>query len=327
LGNIPQTLQTPTSFAGTPGRGVPEAIALIHKTIRAGARAFAYSDMKDFFPCVPRNDVLQYLKSNIDDEGFLDLFDAALETEIANRADVEQWLALFPIYEIGVAQGSLLSSLVGNLSLRDFDVRLNDDQLTTVRYLDDFVVLGPSLAAVTDGFRRAQQELARLGMTCYAPDDGSQKAFLGATDDGFDFLGCHVHSDGVSPARRARRKLLRDIALAMARGKAQMREFRSAQACRRTEAAYAQTLVHIDRKVRGWGDAYGFVSNRLPFSQTDATIDRMLAEFDDWFRRNHHPAEARARRRLLGVALLSDTPPQELHPQPLIGNADHANAN
>ena len=41
-------------------------------------------------------------------------------------------------------------------------------------------------------------------MTCYQPDDGSQKAFLGSVAGGFDFLGCRVHPDGVSPARAGR---------------------------------------------------------------------------------------------------------------------------
>ena len=121
LGQVPEVLNIPTSFAGTPGRGVPEAIALAVKTIRGGATAFAVSDMKDFFPCVPRMDVVQCFKDNVQDNEFVELFRAALQTEIENRDEIAQWLELFPIDEVGVAQGSLLSVLAGNLSLRRFD--------------------------------------------------------------------------------------------------------------------------------------------------------------------------------------------------------------
>jgi RNA-directed DNA polymerase len=310
LGEIPTILQNPRSFAGTPGRGVPEAIDLVHRTIRGGAMAYAYSDMKDFFPCVLRQDVVELLRGNIDDEAFVALFAAALETEIANRDEVEPWLTLFPLTEVGVAQGSLLSTLAGNLCLRHFDARLNNEHWTTVRYLDDFVILAADLDRVKAGFAEAVQELARLGMSCYQPGDGSQKATLGLATDGFDFLGCAVHPDGISPARRARRKLLRDIVSAITAGKRDILHFRQPSERRRTELAYCQTLVHIDKKVRGWGDAYRFVTNRVAFAQLDREIDSLVNDFEHWFRRQTSDAsEPRLKRRMLGVALLADTPP------------------
>ena len=240
------------------------------------------------------------------------LFRAALETEIENRDAIAEWLDLFPITEIGVAQGSLLSVLVGNLALRQFDTRLNTGHLTTIRYLDDFAIFGPSLDVVTASFRDAQEELAKLGMTCYEPDDGSQKAFRGAVADGFDFLGCRIHPDGVSPARPARRKLLHEIGLIVREARSQICALSEHGSRRRTERVYAQTLVRIDKKVCGWGDAYRFVTNRVAFSQLDAEIDRMLDEFRRWFTRRYIKADLRTRRRITGVALLSDTPPRPL---------------
>ena len=314
LGDIPRALAIPTSFAGAPGRGVPEAVALTVRLIRDGAKAFALSDMKDFFPCVPRAAVVEFLKEQVDDDEFVELFRAALETEIHNQDSIAQWLKLFPISEIGVAQGSLLSVLVGNLALRHFDARLNHGRLTTIRYLDDFAILGPSLDAVEAGFREAQVELAKLGMTCYEPDDGSQKAFRGLVADGFDFLGCRIHPDGVSPARRARRKLLHEITLIISEAKGQIHTLSASTARRRTERVYAQALVRIDRKVGGWGDAYRFASNRVAFAQIDAEIDRLLDEFRAWFARRYARADARTRRRISGVALLSDTPPRPMNP-------------
>jgi hypothetical protein len=312
LGPIPAILDTPTSFAGTPGRGLPEAIAMSVRVIRQGARAYALSDMKDSIPCVPRAEVVEFLRSNVDDPEFAELFEAALETEVLNRDDLIRWLNLFPLGEVGVAQGSLLSVLVGNLALRRFDAELNQDGLTTVRYLDDFAIFGSSLEAVTEGFGRAQEELARLGMICYAPGDGSQKGFAGLTADGFDFLGCRIHPDGVSPGRGPRRRLLADVAATIRDAKARMRAASVDGARRRAEPMYAQALVRIDDKVRGWGDAYRFVTNRVAFAQLDSAIDRMLAEFRGWYARHCAESDPRTGRRLSGVALLGDTPPTPL---------------
>jgi hypothetical protein len=314
LGRIPAILDVPTSFAGIPGRGVPEAVGLAARAIRAGAVAFALSDMKDFFPRVPRADVAALVAENVDDSAFVALFRDALETEIRNLDDVRRWLDLFPIHEVGVAQGSLLSVLVGNLALRDFDVRMNRGDLLTIRYLDDFLILGPSRAAVAEGFRAAQAELARLGMECYEPGDGSQKAFLGRAADGFDFLGCRIHPDGIAPARRARRALLRGLSQAVAEAKGRILEARARDARRRAEPLYVQTLNRIDRTLRGWGDAYRFVTNRAAFAQVDAEVDRLLRGFQGWFARACGEAPAPSRRRMAGIALLGDTPPRPGEP-------------
>jgi RNA-directed DNA polymerase len=312
LGEVPDLFARPTSFAGSPGRGVPEAIALAVRCLRDGARAFALSDVKDFFPCVPRGKVVEFLRQTIDDSEFIDLFESALETELLNRPEIERWLNLFPLTEVGVAQGSLLSVFVGNLALRHFDTRLNRVPLTTIRYLDDFLVLGPSLEAVRAGFAEGQKELAEFGMSCYEPGDDSHKAFEGLIADGFDFLGCRIHPDGVSPSRRGRRKLLGEIASAIADGKAQMRRFAEHPSPRESEQAYAQTLARIDKKIRGWGDAHRFVTNRLPFAQIDREIDAMLNDFRHWFARLHAEVDAPTKRRISGVALLGDTPPKPL---------------
>ena len=156
LASSPRLLDVSTSFAGTPGRGVSEAVAIAVKLSREDTRAFASSDIKDFFPRVPRGDVVDLLKAHVEDKDFVELFEAALVTEIQNRDDIVRWLELlFPLSEVGVAQGSLLSVLVANLSLRHFDACLNVRPLTTIRYRDDFAIFGPNLAAVSAGFEVA----------------------------------------------------------------------------------------------------------------------------------------------------------------------------
>ena len=96
--------------------------------------------------------MVDLLKAHVEDDDFTELFEAALVTEIQNRDDIAPWLELFPLSEVGVVQGSLLSVLVANLSLRHFDACLNGGPLTTIRYLDDFAIFGPDLAAVSAGF-------------------------------------------------------------------------------------------------------------------------------------------------------------------------------
>jgi hypothetical protein len=310
LGALVEVLDCPTSFAGNVGRGVPEAIAVVGQTLRSTGRVAATSDVKDFFPHIPREAVGQFLRREVADARLVDLLCQGLETELANPADVQPWLELFPLGHAGVAQGSLLSVLAGNIALRDFDRRLNAGGLVTVRYLDDFVILGPTAAHVERGFQEAQDELCRLGMTCYAPGDGSGKSVLVEVERGFDFLGCRVHPRGVSPSHRSRRQLLTRLDRQLGAARGDLSRWIDGGTRRGAEAGYVQWMSRIDQLIRGWGAAFAFVTNRASLAQLDREIDRRLAAFDAWYRGQFGGLAPRPRRRLRGIALLGDTPPR-----------------
>ncbi|MFN8854539.1 MAG: reverse transcriptase domain-containing protein [Planctomycetaceae bacterium] len=322
LGGLTTVLDCPTSFAGTVGRGVPEAIAAVHQALQSTARMVATSDVKDFFPHIPRSDVGEFLRREVADPRLVDLLCQGMETELANPEGVQPWLDLFPLGPAGVAQGSLLSVLAGNIALRDFDRRLNDGGVVTVRYLDDFAILGPSAQAVEAGFQRARDELSRLGMSCYAPGDASGKSVLVDGGQGFDFLGCRVHRQGISPSRRARRQLLNRLDRQLAQARQELSVWTAGETRRRAEAGHAQWMARIDQQIRGWGAAFRFVTNRASLAQLDREIDRRLAAFDAWYRQHVGSASPRQRRRLRGIALLGDTPPRSLKPPAETGGAD-----
>ena len=314
LGDIPHTLGAPSSFAGVPGRGVPEALALVTRTIRAGATWVALSDVKEFFPHLPRHAVVDWIGEQTGDARFTGLLRTALETELFDAAGLHDWLDLFPLGDTGVAQGSLLSVTVGNLALRQFDQRLNVDGLTTVRYLDDFAILTTSQERVGVGLELARAELATLGLDCYFPGDGSQKGWLGPVERGFEFLGCRVHPSGISPARRARRQLLTRVARLLAEGRRRLRasEQLGNSTGDRGGEGVAQVLTRVDHAVRGWGDAFRFLSNRAALAQLDREIDRQVEEFVTWSECRVRGVPANERRRLRGVGLLTDLAPRRL---------------
>jgi hypothetical protein len=69
-----------------------------------------------------------------------------------------------------------------------------------------------------------------------------------------------------------------------------------------------QSLDALDCKIRGWGDAFREVDQRLAFAQLDQEIDRLVQDYVAWFLaqvQRHPPA---AQRRMWGVAMLGDTP-------------------
>ena len=116
---------------------------------------------------------------------FADLFEQALATNLENQEELEerQLFKLFPDPEIGVAQGSALSALAGNIVLREFDARMNDRGIVCVRYIDDFIILGPSEAKVQAAYRSAQKMLNAMGMDVYDLSDTKARNY-GKVDDG-----------------------------------------------------------------------------------------------------------------------------------------------
>lgn len=308
LGIIGGALRIKTSVGGIPQRGVAYGIELVNEAIKSGATHYLRSDIRDFFTKVPKSRIIQFVQDQTTDKEFVTLFEQAMMTELANVDEVKEYLYLFPLEDVGIPQGSSLSAFAGNVVLRDFDAQLNGRNITTIRYIDDFVVLGPSEKAVKKAFCSAVSVLGDLGMTAYRPEENPEKSRLGAIIDGFDFLGCSVRINGVAPSRKSRQNLLDDVRRTLSIGGHAVEKYASSGEERRAEEAFAQTICRVDRKIRGWGDAFSFSNNRLPFDQMDKRIDRLLLEFKGRANQAIKKAIQDGKRRALGVALLKDTP-------------------
>ncbi len=308
LGQIREALRTRTSVGGIPKRGVAYGISLVIEAIRAGATHYLRSDIRDFFTKVPKSKITDFVREQTQDEEFSILLEQAMMTELDNADEIKEHLYLFPLEDVGVPQGSSLSAFAGNVVLQDFDVRLNGRSISTIRYIDDFVILGPSEQAVRKAFSSAASALGQLGMVAYGLDENPEKSKLGCITDGFDFLGCSVRTNGVVPSKKSRRKLLDDVQKVLSTGAQAVEAHASSGEARRAGEAFAQVLCRVDRMVRGWGDAFSFSDNRLPFGQMDREIDRQLLEFKGRANQAIKKASQDGKRRALGVALLKDTP-------------------
>ena len=318
LGEIPAALRTATSVGGIPDRGVSCGINLVSQSIKGEAKYYLRSDIRDFFTKIPKLQVIEFVGEQTNEEKFSNLFGRAMGTELENANEIKEWLHLFPLDDVGVPQGSSLSAFAGNVILRRFDKELNERGITTVRYIDDFVILGKSERVVRSAFSSASLILNGFGMKVYDPDDDSDKSKIGRISDGFEFLGCSIQTNGVAPSRNSTQNLLSNLESTLATGIKEMNGFISSGEARRAEEAYAQVLVRADRIIRGWGDAFSFANSRLRFSQIDEKIDELLRSFRGRARRIFERADGNVvKRRAFGIALLRDTPysPMPVHAQ------------
>lgn len=308
LGDIPSVIRSPHSVGGVPERNVEYGINLVLGAVANGAQCFIRSDIKKFFTRVTRQPIVEFLEEQTQDREFSEFVGAALKTDLENRDEVGDDLWLFPDDEVGVQQGSSLSALAGNILLREFDARMNDRGITTVRYIDDFVMLANNMGSLRKAFEHASQMMNDMGLEIYAPEKGGEKAAMGLIGNGFTFLGCRLENKNVSASKKACDKILLEVKNTLQKGSRSIEKLLAKSEPRRTHAAIAQTLVLLDEKVRGWGDAFSFTNNRLPMEKLDEKIYIEIENFLGKHYRMLHPLGQAERQRAIGITLLKDIP-------------------
>jgi len=308
-------VSNPGSFGGLPGVGVRDAISAAVHRVRDGAAYHIKSDIPGFFTKIPRRRTLRVLYDLLPDRSLDQLLDDATTVELRNLRELGRLASLFPSYEIGVAQGSSLSPMLGNICLADFDREMNSGRVSCLRYIDDFVILAPDKASAWAAFRMAAKLLNELGMDTYDPRSNRDKASEGATRKGFDFLGCSISAGFVQPSREARARLLTKVESILQRSRQRLRD-----GVQRGEVSYddslLETLALVSNTIEGWSKHYSFCNAQDIFAQLDSKTDALLQGYwDSYFAiRRIAAQDERALRRVMGVRLLSDVTWQSVFP-------------
>lgn len=304
---IKDYVTVPTSFGGIEKRGVPTAIKTAYEAIQNGASWYLRSDIEGFFTQIPRDKVLRIISKTISDQKFIELIDSAVTTELANLHELGKKAELFPIYDIGVAQGCCLSPLIGNLLLHDFDAKMNVGGITCLRYIEDFLILGADQRAVTKAFNKALHLLKEHNLQAYHPLKNKDKAEIGKTEKGFEFLGCDIHPGLIRPSKKSRKRLLVKIEDLF---KDSMQLMSKPKQLSFKRKSFIETLDDASNIIRGWGNQYSFCNDTSSFNSLDDKIDELIRNYAGHYKRAIEalkPEHQKNRRRLLGVHLLCDS--------------------
>ena len=307
--SIRSVLLSDTSFGGIATRGVRTAIAETAKALEAGHEWFYRSDIKDFFTKIPRERVVQFVIEATADAEISELLKRAAETKLRPESVVKlgEDVRLFPLDGTGVAQGSALSAFMGNILLRDFDQSMNTRGIRFIRYIDDFLVLGPSARHVKKAFESARTQLSAFDMTPYEEGSG-KKASFGRTTGGLEFLGARIRRGRVEPSEKSKRAILERIGKVVSQGKQTIGRISKGDG-RRIEprTRFVQTVSHVDLILEGWSKAVDYCDPRTSWEDLDRRVDDLLTDLLLAFRRRWRTAEDLAKRRqMLGVRMLRD---------------------
>jgi RNA-directed DNA polymerase len=195
--------------------------------------------------------------------------------ELVNLEKLRQYASRFPTEDLGVAQGSALSPLLGNIILADFDKEMNDSDCRCIRYIDDFIIIGPTEVAVRARLRRAKRILAGLDMEL-ALDKTSQRPI--PVTESFEFLGIELNNGFIRPTPRARAKFLGSLRDTFEHGRKAFNAYRNGQPLSKPEALLG-TLKRVDGIIQGWGKHYRFCNDQRCFENIDSQVDALIREY------------------------------------------------
>ena len=168
--------------------------------------------IRAFFTRISKLAVRDIVSNAVRDDEFMLLFDAAIKVELANLADLRDKAKLFPIEDIGVAQGNSLSPLLGNILLRDFDKVMNEGDCRCIRYIDDFIILAPTKKAAATRIKKAIKILSDLGMEL-SPEKSSQEPC--SIQASFEFLGIEFSNGLIRPSPKSHQRLISQVNAAL----------------------------------------------------------------------------------------------------------------
>lgn len=293
--------KNPNSFGGIVDRDREAAIREVQRELANGAGYFVRSDIQKFFTKIPRPAALAILCAPLDQKAAA-LLDRATHLELDNADALREHLALFPTPTVGVAQGLCLSPLMGNVVLHDFDKKMNDRGIRCIRFVDDFILLGPNERNVMKAFDSALALLGQLGMSAYDPRKDSGKAECGTPSKAIDFLGCLVERARAQPNQKARTKIVEKVAqmLSMSVG-----GFDDPASAYDKNLTVSRTLYNAGNTLRGWRDSYKFCHSPDVFKSVDVKIDKLLHEYMSRFNQAFAKAGPDEGRLLLGIPILA----------------------
>lgn len=182
------------SFAYRPNLSIVKAVERIAYWRDLGYRWILDADIVKFFDNIDRQILLSALRQYIDHYGTLYLIKAWISADILTKKGLEAT-------DQGIPQGAVVSPLLANIYLNQFDLALCNTDLKLVRYADDFLILGKSRERILEAYPEVVKLLHNLNLAIH-----TDKTQITSFDLGFRFLGHGFVGDGIVPLDSPKQK-------------------------------------------------------------------------------------------------------------------------
>ena len=173
---------------------------------------------------------------------------------------------------------------------------MNQGDCRCIRYIDDFIILGPSAAAVMARLRRARTILHGLDMTLATDWSTESGVYAGHPLAPSSFLASNWQEHrSFGPAGRARAKFLTSLRGTFNESREAFKAYRNGQPLSKPPH-FSALSKQVNSIIQGWGKHYRFCNDDLFFSNLDEEVGQLIREYIGTYRSEWHSATRRAPR-------------------------------
>lgn len=165
------------SFAYRPNLSYLDAVEAVARWRDLGYGWVLDADITQYFDNIDHQRLLREIRKEIDNPGLLCLIKSWIAVGLLTQEGVIRT-------EKGIPQGAVISPLLANIYLDEFDKFFANSDLQLVRYADDFVVLARTKERIVRACSDVERLLNSIGLALH-PDKTQVTNF----DRGFRFLG------------------------------------------------------------------------------------------------------------------------------------------
>ncbi len=254
------------SFAFIKDRGVRPAIKRIQELVEQGNKFYFEADIIDFFGKVDRQVLWTMFSKRVRQKSLLHILFQCFNLELENLESHEtEFQRLFFGADSGIPQGGVLSPMLANFYLFEFDRRMLEQGFNLVRYADDFVVMCATETRARQAHDFAKLALKTLGLTIHPLDDPSSKSKIGNfSKDHLIFLGVRFEGKEVIPADKV-----------IKRFKSKIVEVLKPE----SGVSLFKTLQRLTNLINGWGKCYKMMRIVDIYLKLDEFIKLSLEEY------------------------------------------------
>jgi RNA-directed DNA polymerase len=277
------------SYGFRPGRRTMDCLVPIWRHVTSSSRHFwvVEGDIRACFDCVNQSILVGLLRKRVADRDVLKLIEAFLTAGVMEGQ-------LFRRTEIGTQQGGILSPLLANVYLHQFDrwwwttygcLKRNERRQRRrrglghpilIRYADDWLLLWNGSKAGAVQLKEEAQDFFERELKL---DLSESKTKITHVNDGFDFLGFHIrryHGTHGKPV-----VLIRPSEKNVRKFKAKIK------ALTRRNTSYQPVwykVLQLNQILRGWSAYYRHVNAKMTFRKLDWWV---LNRIFRWARKKH----------------------------------------